>query len=235
MAIIAMAVYPRGEQKMRNLFLVLSILFFPINAARADVHVSVGISVPGVSVGINMPAYPRLVPVPGYPVYYDPDVELNFFFYDGMYWVFQGDDWYASSWYDGPWEVVEPEYVPLYVLRIPVRYYRRPPPFFRGWRGDEPPHWGEHWGHDWEQHRKGWDQWDRHSIPSRAPLPSYQRRYSGERYPGESDRQRLIRSRRYRYEPQEPMTQRYYRQRGRFGEQNMERGNGRDEGGHGRR
>ena len=197
---------------MRNLLIVLSMLLFPVNAAHAEVNVGIGISVPGVSIGINMPAYPRLVRVPGYPVYYDPRVDSNYFFYDGLYWVFQGEDWYASSWYNGPWDYVEREYVPLYVLRVPVRYYRRPPPYFRGWHADAPPRWGDHWGRDWEQRRGGWDQWDRRTAPRPAPLPSYQRKYSGERYPREPEQQHTIRSDKYRYQPREPVTQQHYQQ-----------------------
>jgi hypothetical protein len=230
MTITAMAGYPKGGQEMRKLFIVLSVLLFPVGAAHAEVNVGVGISVPGVSIGINIPAYPRLVPVPGYPVYYDPRVDLNFFFYDGLYWVFQGDDWYVSSWYNGPWQLVVREYVPVYVLRIPVRYYRRPPPYFHGWSADAPPRWGDHWGRDWEQNRKGWDQWDRHSTPRPAPLPSYQRKYYGERYPRELEQQHTIQSERYRYQPRDPVTQQYYEQRrSQSGHQNKrdERGQGR--------
>jgi len=54
-----------------------------------------------VSLGINGPDYPQTVVVPGYPVYYAPTIGANFF-YDGIYWVVAGDDWYMSSWYDGP-------------------------------------------------------------------------------------------------------------------------------------
>jgi hypothetical protein len=215
---------------MRNLFFVLSMLFIPVGAAHAEVSVGIGISVPGISIGINMPAYPRLVRVPGYPVYYDPRVNFNFFFYDGLYWVFQGDNWYASSWYDGPWDLVEPYYVPLYVLRVPVRYYRMPPPYFRGWHADAPPRWGEHWGRDWEQRRGGWDQWDRRSAPRSAPLPSYQRKYSGDRYPHEPERQHTIQSEKYRYQPREPVTQQYYQQQRRQTEtQNRSRENKHEE------
>ncbi|MEO8331814.1 MAG: hypothetical protein ABI479_05230, partial [Gallionella sp.] len=74
---------------MRNLLIVLSMLLFPVTAAHAEVNIGIGISAPGVSIGINLPAYPRLVRVPGYPVYYDPRIEYNYFFYDGLYWVFQ--------------------------------------------------------------------------------------------------------------------------------------------------
>ena len=229
MTIAAMAICPKGGQKMRKLLIVLSILLLPVSAARAEVSVGIGISVPGVSIGINMPAYPRLVRVPGYPVYYDPHVDLNFFFYDGMYWVFQNDGWYVSSWYNGPWQFVEPEYVPVYVLRIPVRYYRRPPAFFHGWVADAPPRWGEHWGRNWEQRRSGWDKWDRRSTPRPAPLPSYQRRFFGDSYPRVPEVQRSIESKKYRYQPREPGTQRYYQQRRETGQQNRGRKNMREE------
>ena len=54
-------------------------------------QVSVNVWVPGVNIGINMPVYPNLVPVPGYPVYYDPQSNSNYFYYDGRFWVYQGD------------------------------------------------------------------------------------------------------------------------------------------------
>jgi len=57
-----------------------------------------------VSIEINLPAFPELVIVPGYPVYYAPSVRANYFFDDGLYWVFNVEDgyWYSSSWYNGP-------------------------------------------------------------------------------------------------------------------------------------
>ncbi len=190
------------------LILVSSLLLLPATPAQAQV--SIGFSGPGVSIGINMPGYPRLVRVPGYPVYYDPYVEANYFFYDGLYWVFYADNWYASSWYNGPWHLVGPEAVPLFILRIPIRYYRHPPAYFRGWHRDAPPRWGEHWGRDWEQRHSGWDRWDRRSAPAPAPLPRYQRKYSGKRYPSAGEQQHTIRSRNYRYQPREPVTRQYY-------------------------
>jgi len=105
------------------------------------------------SIGINVSLYPDLVRVPGYPVYYAPQLDSNFFFYDRLYWVYEQDNWYSSSWYDGPWDRVAPEFVPLFVLRVPVRYYRQPPSYFRGWGLEAPPRWGEHWGRDWERRR----------------------------------------------------------------------------------
>ncbi len=192
---------------MRYIVVLLWVLFGSVGSAIAQV--SVGIGFPGVSIGINLPVYPQLVQVPGYPVYYAPSLHSNFFFYDGMYWVYQGDNWYASSWYNGPWGLVGPQAVPLFVLRIPVRYYRVPPPYFHGWRADAPPRWGEHWGNDWEQQRRGWDQWDRHSVPARAPLPAYQRKYSGDRYPHQVEQQ-AVRNQNYRYQPRDPEVRQHY-------------------------
>ena len=193
---------------MRHFLIVLGMLVCSSTSAVAQV--SVGVGVPGLSIGIKLPAYPQLVPVPGYPVYYAPQLDSNYFFYDGMYWVFLGDNWYTSIWYNGPWGLVPPEAVPLFVLRVPVRYYRRPPAYFRGWSSDAPPRWGEHWGHTWEQHRRGWDNWNRSAVPAPAPLPAYQRQYSGSRYP-RAEQQQILQSQNYRYRPQDAIVQQHYR------------------------
>jgi len=197
--------------KIRNALIVLGVLMSPLAASAAQV--SIGIGLPHVSIGINLPAYPRLVAVPGYPVYYAPQLNANYFFYDGMYWVFHSDNWYASSWYNGPWQFVEPDAVPVYVLRIPVRYYRQPPSYFRGWRADAPPRWSDHWGRDWEQRRSGWDRWDRRAAPAPAPLPTYQRRYSRDQYPRQMEQQRELQQERYRYQPRDPVVQQHYQER----------------------
>ena len=192
---------------MRNKLIFL--LMLSSLAAPATAQVSIGIGLPNVSIGINLQTYPQLVPVPGFPVYYAPQLRSNYFFYDGVYWIYQDDRWYASSWYDGPWAVVAPEVIPVFVLRVPVRYYRRPPQYFRGWQPDAPPRWGQHWGNEWEQRRGGWDRWDRNSAPPPAPLPAYQRRYSGDRYP-RVEQQAELQARNYGYRPQDPVLREHY-------------------------
>jgi hypothetical protein len=196
-------------KRIRYGFIVLTMLLCSVTSAEAEVSVFIG--APHVSIGINLPMYPELVAVPGYPVYYAPRLNANYFFYDGMYWVYQDDNWYASSWYNGPWGFVEPYYVPLFVLRVPVRYYRQPPVYFRGWPQHAPPRWGHHWGPEWEQQRRGWDQWQRSSAPKRAPLPTYQRQYSGEKYP-RVEEQHEIRSKQYRYQPREKAVREHFQQ-----------------------
>ncbi|MDM8359171.1 hypothetical protein P8H29_23765, partial [Pandoraea communis] len=111
---------------MRHLLIAATVLLCPVISAQAQVQVGVSITSPGVSIGIDLPAYPTLVQVPSYPVYYAPQLDSNYFFYEGQYWVYQGDNWYTSAWYNGPWQVVLPTAVPVFILRIPVRYYRRP-------------------------------------------------------------------------------------------------------------
>jgi len=190
---------------------LIALCLLVCSATAAPAQVSIGISTPNVSIGINLPLFPELVPVPGYPVYYAPRVAANYFFYDGLYWVFHNNNWYASHWYNGPWTFVDPVFVPVFILRVPVRYYVRPPAYFHGWRPDEYPRWGRHWGPKWEQNRRGWDRWNRTYVPARAPLPVYQRQYSRDRYPRFEQQQSLQRQN-YRHQPQNAKVRRIYQQ-----------------------
>lgn len=168
-----------------------------------------------ISLSINLGGYPTLARIPGYPVYYAPGVNSNYFFYDGLYWVYEGDNWYESSWYNGPWQMVDPFDVPVFLLRVPVRYYRHAPAYFHGWRVNEAPHWNEHWGRDWEQRRgHDWNRWDHRSAPAPAPLPTYQRQYRGERYPSQVTQQVELHNRNYNYQPRENVSRQRYEQRG---------------------
>ena len=197
---------------MRKAIAVMALLCC-CSTTSALAQVSFAFDSPGVSIAVNVPVYPDLVPIPGYPVYYAPQLNANYFFYDGLYWVFVDGNWYASPWYNGPWQFVSDDAVPLFVLRVPVRYYREPPPFFRGWAVNAPPRWGEHWGRRWEEQHRGWDNWNRSAAPAPAPLPSYQRSYTGNRYPTSIGEQRTLESRNYHYQP-----------RDRFAQQHVQRG-----------
>jgi hypothetical protein len=188
---------------MRHALIALGMMVCTATPALAEVNVSIG---------INLPTYPRLVRVPNYPVYYAPSVDSNYFFYDGLYWDYDGDNWYSSPWYNGPWRLVDPLAVPLYLLRVPVRYYRHPPAYFRGWRADAAPRWGDHWGSTWEQRRSGWNTWNRSSTPAPAPAPTYQRQYSGTRYPTQVEQQATLHTQNYRYQPRDTAVQQQYQQ-----------------------
>jgi hypothetical protein len=198
------------ENDMRVL---IGLLFLALGSMTpAAAQLSLNFAGPGVRIGINVPVYPTLERIPGYPVYYAPGLDTNYFFYDGLYWDFDGENWYESSWYNGPWYQVDPFDVPVFLLRVPVRYYHHAPAYFRGWTADAPPRWGDHWGRSWETRRSGWDRWNRGSAPAPAPLPTYQRQYSGSRYPQQLAQQAAIQTRSYKYQPKDNVARQHFQQ-----------------------
>ena len=133
----------------------LSVACLIAGPVQAQVHVDIG---------INLPGPPALVVVPGAPVYYAPRAPANVFFYAHQYWVLGTGGWYFGPTWQGPWTVVAPAYVPPPILRVPVRYYPVPPPQWRGWRRDAPPQWETHYGRDWREdaHERNWREREEH-------------------------------------------------------------------------
>jgi hypothetical protein len=198
--------------KIRHMLVLLGMLLSIPACIAPPVRMEVERSGANSNIDIELQAYPQFAAVPGYPAYYASQLDANLFFYDGMYWVYQSNNWYSSSWYNGPWWLVRPELMPVGVLQIPVRYYRQPPVFFRGWHPDAPPHWGDHWGRDWEYRRSGWDRRDRESAREPAPLPVYQRQYTRERYPQQVEQQHELHQKNYRYQPRDPLVRQLYQE-----------------------
>jgi hypothetical protein len=164
-------------------------------------------------IDVDLPQYPEMQPVPDSPVYYAPGVDSNYFYYDGLYWDYSNDGWYASPWYNGPWSYVDPVYVPTYVLWVPIAYYRRPPHYFHGWRSNGPPHWGERWGRDW-QRRHNQVYRGTQASNARAPLPQYQRQYNRANYPRAIPQQAAIHNQHFSYQPRESIGLQHYQNRG---------------------
>lgn len=154
-------------------------------------------------IDVDLPAYPEMQPVPDSPVYYAPAVDSNYFFYDGQYWDYCNDRWYTSAWYNGPWEYVDPVWVPTYVLWVPIRYYHRHPAYFRGWNPAHPPHWGEFWGPQWQAQHNTIYAARNGPMPQRAPLPHYQRQYTHANYPRGVQQQLALHTQHYAYQPQD--------------------------------
>jgi hypothetical protein len=176
----------------------------PASPALAQAALGLGRDATGLR--LEVPAYPQLVRVPGHPVHYDPSGSSNYFFYDGLFWVYRDDAWYSSAWYNGPWQGTEPDQVPLSLLRVPLRYYRQPSLAFSGWRPEASPRWGLRWGPEWARRHPGWDRFDRRGAPPPAPLPAYQQAFRGDRYPWSAEQQYALRARNYRYAPLEPFS-----------------------------
>lgn len=185
---------------MRKFFIMLAMAILPLLPVRAAVSIDIG---------INLPAYPALQRIPGYPVYYVPHLHANYFFYDGLYWVYVPDSWYVSPWYDGPWDFVPIDSVPLFILRIPVRYYGYPPMIFREWVMSAPPRWDTIWGPDWARRHQRWQHWNRAATPAPAPLPRYQQRFTRANYPNEAQRRELTQQH-YRYTPHDKQSRQHW-------------------------
>ena len=127
-----MVVQPRTDRRMSVAVLAATLLatfLFAVPAA-ARVRLNLGIVGP-----------PALVAIPASPVEYAPDLGADHFFYGGRYFVFADGIWYASSGYDGPWDIVDPAFVPGPILAVPIAYYRVVPRPWASWRRDRPPRW----------------------------------------------------------------------------------------------
>jgi len=185
---------------MKRLLLALLLVAAPIFPAAAQQYYDID---------VDLPVYPEMEPVPDSPVYYAPNVDSNYFFYDGLYWDFYNDHWYSSAWHNGPWMWVDPVYVPTYVLWVPIRYYRRPPAYFRHWQSHRPPRWGDHWGRDWQRRHNALFSGPRGRAPAPAPLPTYQRQFTRDNYP-RGGQQLTLHGQHYRYQPREQVVRQHY-------------------------
>ncbi|HSM98882.1 MAG TPA: hypothetical protein VLS47_07680, partial [Gallionella sp.] len=54
------------------------------------------------------------------------------------------------------------------------------------------------------------DRWDRNIVPAPAPLPVYQRQYSGGRYPQQINQQHQLQKQHYRYQPRDPAVRKHF-------------------------
>ncbi len=117
-----------------------------VAAVAVPVHAQVH-----VDIGIKLPGPPALVVIPGTPVSYAPRAPANVFFYSRQYWLFVNGGWHVGPTWKGPWAVVAPAYVPAPILHVPVRYYPAPPRHWREWRRDGPPRWESHYGREWRE------------------------------------------------------------------------------------
>ena len=164
-------------------------------------------------IDVDLPSFPEMQPIPDSPVYWAPNVDSNYFFYDGLFWDFHHDLWHWSAWYNGPWMVADPVYVPTYVLWVPIVYYRKPPHYFRAWHPNRPPRWGERWGSEWQARHNQVFSGPAHPM-ARAPLPTYQAQFQRGNYPRAPQQQVTIQNQHYRYQPRETVVRQHYQARG---------------------
>ncbi len=111
------------SKKLLILAMLVTLLSLP-GLGAAD-SFSLGVNTGNVSIGVHLGAPPSMVLVPGLPVYRAPEVNGNYFYYSGQYYLEQDGVWFAALRYNGPWVVVRQ--VPAPVLAVPVTYYKIPP------------------------------------------------------------------------------------------------------------
>jgi len=190
----------RGGNKMKKLLLgtiLLALISVVPIPAMAAVDISIGISLPP---PIVFAAPPELIVLPDTYVYVAPDIDVDFYFWNGWWWRFWEGRWYRSRYYNRGWG---------YYNNVPSFYFDVDP----GWRGYYRDH---NWhGHRWDYERipdrrlqQNWKSWqnDRHwerrgtwGVQSYKPRPQQQR-------------QELRQQRQQQYQ-QRPEVQRHQQQR----------------------
>ena len=176
---------PTESMNMRHVLrtglLALGLVIGSVTPATAQV--SIGIGLPGVSIGINLPVYPQLVRGAGLPGLLRAASEFELLLLRRHVLGLPGDNWYASSWYNGPWGLVarRPCRCSSCASRCATTGARRRTSTDGGpTRRRVGASTGATTGSSIEA-----DGTSGIATPRRrrAPLPTYQRQYSGNRYP----------------------------------------------------
>jgi hypothetical protein len=116
--------------------------------ARTSVQIGIGLNVPPPVVEYRHE--PHWVMVPDERVYVVDDDALgyDYFRYGGWYWIYQNDNWFRSTRYNGPYRACRADYVPAPIWRLGDRDHYRwrhhpaylPPGLERKYRrGELPP------------------------------------------------------------------------------------------------
>ncbi|MDD5593996.1 MAG: hypothetical protein PHG97_04605 [Candidatus Margulisbacteria bacterium] len=88
------------------------------SAVRAEVNVNINIGPPPIVVSEP----PAVVMMPQSGIYFVPGYSFDVFFYNGYWWSPRGDRWYRAGQYNGPWGVVQRNYVPAPLFGVPKNY-----------------------------------------------------------------------------------------------------------------
>lgn len=116
--------------KKRFMLLCVGALSLPMSAlAGVNVNVNLGIPVPVPVVvaappTVLFPAPPLFLAPPRLGVYVGVDMPFDIVFVDNFYYLNYRNAWYRSHHYNGPWDGVRQERLPLVVRRQGVEYIR---------------------------------------------------------------------------------------------------------------
>lgn len=183
--------------------LLLGTLFFALasivsNQAKAEVNISIGISLPPL---IQFQAPPDVIVIPDTNyVYAVPDIDADLYFWNGWWWRFWEGRWYRSHYYNRGWG---------YYGNVPIFYFDVDPAWRRYYRGRD---W---YGHRWNYQRipnqrlqQNWRSWKNNRYWERRGtwgVQNYQ--------PRPHQQRQDLRIQRQKQYQQRPEVQRYHQQK----------------------
>ncbi|MBI4849703.1 MAG: hypothetical protein HY808_14230 [Nitrospirae bacterium] len=143
----------------RTIKLVFAVMLFMslwlIHSLSADAEVNVNINI-GPPPVFAIPAPPEVIVIPGTYVYFVPDIDVDIIFYHGYWYRPHRDHWYRAGSYNGPWDYIVRERMPVVILNLPPDFRHKPPRHSRIPYG----HLKKNWS-GWEKERH-WDDDHRH-------------------------------------------------------------------------
>ena len=147
-------------------------LFLMFSSAAPALEIDMGVGIGAPPVKYAKP--PELQPIPGRYAYFVPDIDIDLFFYHGLWYrPFKGR-WFSSENYTGPWENIHKAPPALSDLprhyRIPRRGYSRIPyiEVRKNWeRWENERHWDKR-GEYGEPGKHERDREKRHGLPERG-------------------------------------------------------------------
>lgn len=125
-----------------------------------------------------LPAPPFLYLIPGTYAYFVAGVDVDIFFYQGFWYRPHLGRWYRAHEYNGPWDVIVTNRVPLVLQDIPQTYRRVPPGSGRLHHDDVRNNW-----RTWERERH----WDRQDERKREQIEERDRSGGEDRGRGRND------------------------------------------------
>ena len=177
-----------------TMFLALVIVVPIPTMAGVDIRISFPLPPP-----IVFAAPPELIVIPDTYVYVTPDIDVDFYFWNGWWWRFWEGRWYRSRYYNRGWG---------YYNNVPSFYFDVDP----GWRGYYRDHnwYGHRWNYERIPHQRlqqNWSSWEKNRYWERKKtwgVQSYQPR-------PQQQRQELRQQRQQQYQ-QRPEVQQHQKQ-----------------------
>ena len=119
-------------------FVLMFAFLVLVSAKTAQAEVNVNINIGPPPIVVSEP--PEVVMMPQTGIYFVPSASFDVFFYDGYWWSPRGDRWYRANQYKGPWGIVQRNYIPAPLFKVPNNYrvvYKKERPInYKQWKNN---------------------------------------------------------------------------------------------------